>query len=683
MTDLHHSTASAEDGAMSITAHGVPGVAAATAAVVATIAPMLAHATLRSATHGQMRPSRLNVRRKRSDTAELKALVRSHGLLHNLVAFRPADGDGDMVEIVAGRRRHAVVGELIAEGALPPDYQIPYLLVTEDEAVEISLAENCGRADMHPADVFEAMSELVRRGRALEDIALAFHVDVPTVRQRLKLANLAPRLLALYRDDQADFKQMMALAISDDHAAQQAAWDSLGPRGRQPQDLRRLLTARLLDIRSDRLALYVGVAAYEKAGGVVTRDLFSDAGYIGDVALLERLAKEKMERQRAKLEREGAHWVMLLPRADQATLASFAQVRMVAANPSDSERAQAEALQGRIDDVARLAALRTAAVDGAGRADCDDCGGCGGGADGEEGVADAQGSVASDGATPRRLALAQEHQALCAQQRAAAQPAWVPLAADRALAGAVLRIDERGMLTVERDLIRPSDKAKLAPLPKAKRGAGAKAKKTHSERLCHELSSQRTLALQAELMERADLAVVYLTYTLVRKVLARHPGSTLARVSLGGPELAKEASGGAAAAALAAREEEWRRRLAGMPAGTGGLAWLLRQPQTLVLELLAFCVAGTLDATTRHDGVNPEFQALAQALQLDMGKWWQATGATYFQHVGKERLVAVVAQAAGPAAAVPLENLRKTAAVNAAERLLAGRAWLPELLRVE
>jgi len=39
--------------------------------------------------------------------------------------------------------------------------------------------------------------------------------------------------------------------------------------------------------------------------------------------------------------------------------------------------------------------------------------------------------------------------------------------------------------------------------------------------------------------------------------------------------------------------------------------------------------------------------ALAHALKLDMTRWWNPTGATYFNHVSKGRILDVVTEAAG------------------------------------
>lgn len=86
----------------------------------------------------------------------------------------------------------------------------------------------------------------------------------------------------------------MALAITDDHAAQEAVFYEVPDWQRNPQALREHLTAREIDSQLDPLARFVGVEAYETAGGVVRRDLFSDdaqQAYLADAELLDRLAR--------------------------------------------------------------------------------------------------------------------------------------------------------------------------------------------------------------------------------------------------------------------------------------------------------------------------------------------------------------------------------------------------------
>ena len=614
------------------------------------------HATIRTTVYGNMVRSKLNVRRKVSDVTELAALIQVQGLLQNLIGYSQTVGGraNGIVEIVAGARRLAAIGQLIGTGALPADYQILYLEVTPEEAIEISLAENSGRENMHPADVFEAMREMAARGRSIDDIALGFGIDSLTVKRRLKLANVAPRLLDLYRNDEANFEQMMALAISDDQGAQEQAWDGLSPHNRHPHELRRLLTAQQINVQTDRLARYVGVEAFEQAGGVVVRDLFSNngAGYITDVALLERLAAAKFELEKTRLVDEGQGWIDILPRADYAALSEFARVRTVAAELPEAEKEELERLDATVGELeAQLSALEDE--------------------DSEEGR---QLSGELDRVDARKNEL----------QRSRAS---VAIPEDRALSGAVITLDEAGNVVVRRDLIRPADKAKMRKLPNGEgtgETAGRRVKSVHSDRLTRILTSHRTVALQAEMMVRPDVALVVLTHALLCKLLTRFGSSNgCARIALTEATLAEEVKGSAAVAALANRKQQIIEALPPHDDGDGWLDWLSQQSQAVVLDLLAFCVAHSLDTVQDREAPSPKYCALARALDLDMSRWWQATAATYFDHVSKDRTAAVVAQAVSPEAAVPLEAMKKEGAAQAAERALTGLAWLPEPLRVQ
>ena len=62
---------------------------------------------------------------------------------------------------------------------------------------------------------------------------------------------------------------------------------------------------------SDRRARFVGLDAYEAAGGMVLRDLFEDdgGGWLQDVALLDRLVTEKLAAEAEKVAAEGWKWI--------------------------------------------------------------------------------------------------------------------------------------------------------------------------------------------------------------------------------------------------------------------------------------------------------------------------------------------------------------------------------------
>jgi hypothetical protein len=56
---------------------------------------------------------------------------------------------------------------------------------------------------------------------SIDEVAAHFGVTTLFVRQRLKLANVAPRFVEDYRAGALQLEQLEALAITDDHAAQE------------------------------------------------------------------------------------------------------------------------------------------------------------------------------------------------------------------------------------------------------------------------------------------------------------------------------------------------------------------------------------------------------------------------------------------------------------------------------
>src|SRR5690606_13127785 len=121
-----------------------------------------------------------------------------------------------------------------------------------------------------------------------DEISLRFGQPPLFVKQRLKLANVAPEILADYRAGDATLEQMMALALTDDQALQLRIWKGTKGWQRDPDRLRAQITAKETSVNS-KLGKFVGLAAYESAGGSVRRDLFGEDVYLQDAELLEQL----------------------------------------------------------------------------------------------------------------------------------------------------------------------------------------------------------------------------------------------------------------------------------------------------------------------------------------------------------------------------------------------------------
>jgi ParB family chromosome partitioning protein len=222
-----------------------------------------------------------NVRKTGVETGldELAASISTHGLLNPLLLRKAAKG---RYAVVAGQRRYLAMQRLATAGTMDKAAPVSCNLRSDkQDDTELSLAENEVRVAMHPADQFDAWRDLIDRGANVPEIAARFGVAESTVRKRLALARVSPRLFALYQEGGISLEVLQAFTITDDHAAQDGVWHSLSDW--QRDDARAIREALIeTDVPGhDRRVRFVGLDAYEAAGGTVRRDLFDseDGGY--------------------------------------------------------------------------------------------------------------------------------------------------------------------------------------------------------------------------------------------------------------------------------------------------------------------------------------------------------------------------------------------------------------------
>lgn len=607
----------------------------------------------------KLRPSSRNVRKSGGTSIpELAASIARVGLLQNLNVVLAADGEH--YEAVAGRRRLAALKLLVKRRKLAKDFEVPCLLGSDAAARTVSLTENVQREAMHPADQFEAFADLVAEGRPIEDIAADFGVTPLVVQRRLKLANVSPRLLADYRADAVTLEQLMALAITDNHAAQEAAFYESPQWQRSPDALRDHLTHEEIDAGRDALSKFVGVPAYEQAGGAVRRDLFADEQngiFLTDAALLESLAKDRLAPMAEQVQAEGWGWVDVAPRATHADLHQFQRMRSKRREPSKAEAkriAKLEAQQGKLQD----------------RLD-----------DENEDMTDEQAQAAQD-----------EMDGLGNELEAIERTLVVYPPRAMATAGAVVSLDHMGGVIVHRGLLREEQAKALRGQERdgrsaddeAEGGSGQQeAKLTISEKLVKRLSAHRTAALQAEVARHPHVALVAVVHRLALRVIHdAHYGSPINitanpqdRLEQYAPDVAEAP----AAAGMRQVREAWAERLPSDPDAL--FAELLAMPQQELLSLLAVCVGLTVTAIASREDEAPA-AALAQAVGLDMHAWWTPTAAGYFDHVSKAKALEGV-QAFATGEVNRLGKLKKAQISSEAQRLAAGTGWLPAMFRAQ
>ena len=618
----------------------------------------------------QLRASKRNVRKTKSAGQSIDALAASIarvGLLQNLTVTLARDGEH--YEVVAGGRRLAALKLLAKTRRLPKDWAVPCLLVTDASARTVSLTENVQREAMHPADQFEAFAALVAEGRPIEDIAADFSVTPLVVQRRLKLANVSPRLLADYRADAVNLDQLMALAITDDHTAQDAAYYDAPQWQRSPHALRERLTEREIDA-GHALVRFVGLDAYEAAGGGIRRDLFAqdDTGvYVTDTALLETLVREKLDSHAAKVKAEGWAWVDATPAATYADLQAFQRAPRERRNPTKRESDRMEKLETKMQAIGE--ALDAALEDG------------------DEEKADA---LQAEGDRVGEQLQALEERLLDYSPNV------------KAAAGAIVTLDRQGQIVVHRGLMREAEAKALRTLERLRQGFGDvggdagnddegddEQPKTvaMTDRLAQRLSAHRTAALQIELARHPQAALAAVVHGMAQAVLQRdryHRDSLPLGVSLTMQDRLESLAPDwpESPAAVAVRELQQACSETLPEDGAGLFAMLLAKSQDELVRLLAVCTAATVDVVTPRATSQQPGAELAQAVGLDMSAWWQPTAEGYFKHVSKAVILDAVDEFAHDHV-TRLAKLKKADIASEAERLADGTGWMPAVFKDE
>ncbi|GGM13027.1 chromosome partitioning protein ParB [Pseudooceanicola nanhaiensis] len=650
--------------------------------------------------------SQANVRRIKAGISveELAEDIARRGLLQSLSVRPVLADDGSETgkfEIPAGGRRFQALSLLVKQKRLAKTTPIPCIvrdakstILAEDD----SLAENMQRAALHPLDQFRAFVALREKGQGDEEIAAAFFVTPQVVKQRLKLAAVAPALLELYAEDEMTLEQLMAFTVNPDHERQVQVWEAIRSSwNKEPYQIRRMLTETSVRA-SDRRAVFVGVAAYEVAGGTMLHDLFQgdDGGWLEDPALLDRLVSEKLQAEAEAIATEGWKWIEVSLDLPYGYSHGLRRLSGDPAPMTDDEGAAHAKL------LAEYRAL-------------------------EEEYEDQDEFPEEIDARLGELEVAME--------KLEARPLIFD-DEEIARAGAFVTLDRYGELAVYRGFVRPEDEpredADVHSGEQAADGQGVElsagcnvdgvghgtvitsagqalaaivpededdgALKPLPERLVMELTAHRTLALREAVGRSPDVALTLLLLKLVNDTFrtSSSAGSCL-EASVRHVYMSAQASDlkdSVVAELVDDRHAEWE---ADLPLGNDSALWdyLTSLDQGSRLSLLAHCLSFGINAL--HEKVNPygagisasgltkrmtQSDLVAQAVELDMVEaGWEPTADTYLNRVPKARILEAVREAKGDGTAQLLDHLKKGEMATEAERLLKGSGWLPEVLR--
>ena len=470
-----------------------------------------------------------------------------------------------------------------------------------------------------------------------EDIAARFGVTPAVVKQRLKLAAVSPQLMQFYRNDDITLDQLSAYAFTDNHERQRQVWEQVGADADRAEILATLNNEHVP--ADDARALFVGIAAYQAAGGAVLRDLFDEAheGFLTDAQLLHRLTTEKLEALAEGVKAEGWKWVEIMPRFDYSAVSDMR--RIYPGTPELSADTQAE-----IDVLQTL--YEALEMDG----DSDEV---------------------------------QEEAERIEQAIAELQGDDVYNPDDIARAGVIVSIGYDGTPRIERGFVRREDDSRNLQTTKA----SEKPKDALPDTLTAELTAHRTMALRNSLGQQPEIALKSVVHALALGAFFPHSDAkSCLQITGQSPSLtryAPEIEESEAAKAIAARHAEWNMRL---PAEPNALwDYILGFDQDECLALMAHCASLTVDAVTLKHRANvtslDHADQLALAVQLDMRELWKPTAQGYFSRVSRDRILDAVREAVSPQAADNIASLKKAAMAESAERRVEGKGWLPPVLR--
>ncbi|WP_454888837.1 ParB/RepB/Spo0J family partition protein [Sphingobium indicum] len=581
-------------------------------------------------------PSARNVRKVKADVTGLALSLAAEGLIQNLVVSPREDGK---FEVVAGERRRRAIVQLVKAGTWERDIEIPCEVRDPEAATTISYAENAQRVAMHPADAIRAFGTMAAEGHSEEAIAHRYGYDSREVRKMLALASISPKVINALAADKIDLACAQAFTLTDDHKRQERVLK----RARTAHEVRSLLTESKVTT-GHRLFRFIGMDAYEQAGGTITGDLFSkdSEGYANDAELVQRLVDEKLDRLTSEAEAEG--WGEVIA-AEQTPYESYNWHRVYADQKvqrmTEADEAALAELQAKRE--ARLAVL---AEDGEQDEDFEP--------EWDDEVAEIDAEIEKIGEVERSYSA-------------------------EVKAGALLLIviDHQGQTTTtaytrkaQRSVARASDGSAL-PRP------------LYDARMTEELSRMRTAALQSEVAKNQRLAFAVLLDALLPILTSAFasPHAVQLRAGTGIQE--------------PTQHFDYNTREMGSPfEGVADLIgsvpetaearfqWVLALDDDAVARMLAACSGALIDARQGKYAEKERLQSadrIARAANLDMREHWEG-GVEFFGAISKKAMMAALTEACGPQAAENCAKLRKQDLALACADRIPGRGWLPPAL---
>ncbi|EEQ4634542.1 ParB/RepB/Spo0J family partition protein [Escherichia coli] len=560
--------------------------------------------------------------------SELAESIKGVGLLQNLVVHAlPGDRHG----VAAGGRRLAALNMLAERGIIPADWPVRVKIIPQELATAASMTENGHRRDMHPAEQIAGFRAMAQEGKTPAQIGDLLGYSPRHVQRMLKLADLAPVILDALAEDRITTEHCQALALEND-TARQVGW------GGKPevQTIRRLVTESEVAVAGNSKFRFVGADAFSP--DELRTDLFSDdeGGYVDCVALDAALLEKLQAVAEHIREAEGWEWCAgrMEPvgfcREDAGTYRCLPEPEAVL---TEAEEERLNELMTRYDALENQ---------------CE-----------ESDLLEAEMKLMRCMAKVR---------------------AWTP----EMRAGSGVVVSWRyGNVCVQRGVQLRSEDDTADDADRTEQVQEKASVEEISLPLLTKMSSERTLAVQAALMQQPDKSLALLAWTLCLNVFGSGAYSNPAKIRLECEHyaLTSDAPSGKEGAAFMAMMAEKARLAALLPDGwSRDMTTFLSLSQEVLLSLLSFCTACSIHGVqTRecgHTSRSP-LDTLESAIGFHMRDWWQPTKANFFGHLKKPQIIAALNEAGLSGAARDAEKMKKGDAAEHAEFHMKDNRWVP------
>ncbi|HAL1228844.1 TPA: ParB/RepB/Spo0J family partition protein [Escherichia coli] len=584
--------------------------------------------------------SPLNVRTvpySAESVSELAESIKGVGLLQNLVVHTLP---GDRYGVAAGGRRLAALNMLAERGIIPADWPVRVKVIPQELATAASMTENGHRRDMHPAEQIAGFRAMAQEGKTPAQIGDLLGYSPRHVQRMLKLADLAPVILDALAEDRITTEHCQALALENDTARQVQVFEAACQSGwggkPDVQTIRRLVTESEVAVAGNTKFRFVGADAFSP--DELRTDLFSDdeGGYVDCVALDAALLEKLQAVAEHLREAEGWEWCAgrMEPvgecREDAGTYRSLPEPEAVL---TEAEEERLNELMTRYDALENQ---------------CE-----------ESDLLEAEMKLMRCMAKVR---------------------AWTPEM--RSGSGVVVSWCY-GNVCVQRGVQLRSEDDVADDADRTEQVQEKASVEEISLPLLTKISSERTLAVQAALMQQPDKSLALLAWTLCLNVFGSGAYSKPAQISLECEHysLTSDAPSGKEGAAFMALMAEKARLAALLPEGwSRDMTTFLSLSQEVLLSLLSFCTACSIHGVqTRecgHTSRSP-LDTLESAIGFHMRDWWQPTKANFFGHLKKPQIIAALNDAGLSGAARDAEKMKKGDAAEHAEFHMKDNRWVP------